>query len=116
MTDLAIDTHRFVKQLMESGFTESQAETLADAQMAFLESRLATKDELQAVRTELKADIAMLRSDMNTEFAAVRSEMNSIRAEMSVMGARFSSMLIRSQIATGAAIISILTFIHYITR
>lgn len=141
MSELAIDTHRFVKRLMESGFTEPQAETLADAQMAFLESRLATKDELRGVkdelsdaiselRTELKTEIAELRTELKTEIAELRTEMRTeiaelrteMRTEIAAMHARidnlehqFRGMLIRSQIALGAAIITILTFIDYLT-
>lgn len=130
MTELALDTHKFVKRLMESGFTEPQAETLADAQMAFLESRLASKEELRAVHEGLKAEIAELRSEMHgeisalraemqAEFAAVRAEMQAefaaVRAEMTELRSEFSVMLIRSQIATGAAIITILSFINYLT-
>ena len=139
MTDLAIDTHRFVKQLMESGFTEAQAETLADAQMALLESRLATKAEMQQIaqrldematkadlaelRTEPKADMAELRAEFKTDIAelrgemnTMRGEMNTMRGEMNTMRGEFGSMLLRSQITTGAAIITILTFIDYLTR
>ena len=86
MTDLAIDTHRFVKQLMENGFTEAQAETLADAQMQLLASRMATKEDIQDLH----------------------SRINALRAD-------FSVLLMRSQIATGAAIITILSFINYLT-
>ena len=119
MSELAIDTHRFVKRLMESGFTEPQAETLADAQMAFLESRLATKDELRGVKDELSDAISELRTELKTEIAELRTEM---RSEIAAMHARidnlehqFRGMLIRSQIALGAAIITILTFIDYLT-
>ena len=141
MSELAIDTHRFVKRLMESGFTEPQAETLADAQMAFLESRLATKDELRGVkdelsdaiselRTELKTEIAELRTELKTEIAELRTELKTeiaelrteMRTEIAAMHARidnlehqFRGMLIRSQIALGATIITILTFIDYLT-
>ena len=33
---IAFDTHRYVKRPTENGFTEKQAETLADEQVAFL--------------------------------------------------------------------------------
>ena len=106
MSELAIDTHRFIKRLMENGFTEAQAETLADTQMAFLESRLATKDELRAeiagVNTRIvNARIDKLEARLDTRIDALESQ--------------FKVMLLRSQIATGAAIVTILTFIDYIT-
>ena len=57
---VAFDTHRFVKRLTESGFTEKQAETLAEEQVALLNANLVTKADLAAVRVDLaavKADI-----------------------------------------------------------
>lgn len=57
---VAFDTRRFVKRLTESGFTEKQAETLAEEQVALLNANLVTKADLAAVRVDLaavKADI-----------------------------------------------------------
>ena len=137
MSELAIDTHPFIKRLMENGFTEAQAETLADTQMAFFESRLATKDELHEVHFALKSDIADLRTDMQNEITAVNARIDSVNTRIDkleagintridklearldtridVLESQFKVMLLRSQIATGAAIVTILTFIDYIT-
>ncbi len=50
---IAFDTHRFIKRLTQTGFTEAQAEALADEQVTLLNSNLATKQNL----LELKADL-----------------------------------------------------------
>ena len=50
---IAFDTHRFVKRLTESGFTEKQAETLADEHVALLNANLATRADLAAVKADL---------------------------------------------------------------
>ncbi len=50
---IAFDTHRFVKRLTKTGFTEAQAEALADEQVTLLNGNLATKQNL----LELKADL-----------------------------------------------------------
>ena len=50
---IAFDTHRFVKRLTESGFTERQAETLAEEHVALLNANLATKADLAAVKADL---------------------------------------------------------------
>ena len=50
---IAFDTHRFVKRLTESGFTEQQAETLAEEHVTLLNANLATKTDLAAVKAEL---------------------------------------------------------------
>jgi ribosomal protein L29 len=77
---------------------------------------MATKADLAELRTELKADMAELRAEFKTDIAELRGEMNTMRGEMNTMRGEFGSMLLRSQITTGAAIITILTFIDYLTR
>ncbi|MYI51047.1 MAG: DUF1640 domain-containing protein, partial [Rhodospirillaceae bacterium] len=61
---IAFDTHRFVKRLTDCGFTEQQAETLADEQIALLNGNLATKADIEALRHETKAAIEASKSDL----------------------------------------------------
>ncbi len=70
---IAFDTHRFVKRLTESGFTEKQAETLAEEHVALLNANLATKADIAAV----KADIAAVKADI----AKVEASMDALRHE-----------------------------------
>ena len=60
MSTVAFDTHRFVKHLTESGFTEQQAEALAEEQTDLLNGNLATKTDIALV----KADIALVKADI----------------------------------------------------
>ncbi len=60
MNTVAFDTHRFVKHLTESGFTEQQAEALAEEQTDLLNGNLATKTDIALV----KADIALVKADI----------------------------------------------------
>ena len=68
---IAFDTHRFVKRLTESGFTEKQAETLAEEQIALLNANLATKADIaevkagtEAFRLETRAAIEAVKADL----------------------------------------------------
>ncbi len=61
---IAFDTHKFVKHLTEKGFTEEQAEALAGEQINLLNSNLATKTDVEALRQATKADIEALRADL----------------------------------------------------
>ena len=68
---IAFDTHRFVKRLTESGFTERQAETLAEEHVALLNANLATKTDIEAV----KAGIETLRQETRAEIATVKADL-----------------------------------------
>ena len=52
---IAFDTHRFVKRLTESGFTEQQAETLAEEHVTLLNANLATKADISKLETRMEA-------------------------------------------------------------
>ena len=70
---IAFDTHRFVKRLTDSGFTEKQAETLAEEHVALLNDNLATKTDLADVEARLKADIEALRLATGADLAKVEA-------------------------------------------
>ena len=59
---IAFDSHRFVKRLTESGFTERQAETLASEHIALLNANLATKADIAAIH----ADIVKVETGVET--------------------------------------------------
>ena len=61
---IAFDTHRFVKRLTESGFTEKQAETLAEEHVALLNGNLATKADIEGLRQETRAAIEAVKADL----------------------------------------------------
>ena len=70
----AYDTHRFVKNLTASGFTEAQAEALAGEQMHLLESNLATKSDIRGVRSDLEVTIEKTRADLEVKIEKTRSD------------------------------------------
>ena len=78
---IAFDTHQFVKRLTEHGFTERQAEALANEQVALLNGNLATKADvaaiqrdIEALRQKTKADIEALRQETKADIEALRQE------------------------------------------
>ena len=67
---IAFDTHQFVKNLTGSGFTEKQAEALAKEQVQLLNSNLATKVDILAVKAELEAKIEVVKANLEAKIEA----------------------------------------------
>jgi hypothetical protein len=82
---MSFDSLTFARRLKAAGFTDSQAEALADANREMVVHDLATKDDIEGLRSE----IGQLRSEMRTENGQLRSEMTTenghLRSEMSTM-------------------------------
>ena len=53
MSSITFDTHSFVKKLKAVGFTEEQAEVIAEEQKALIEEQLATKRDLKELEQSL---------------------------------------------------------------
>lgn len=63
---IAFDTHRFVERLTESGFTERQAETLAEEHAAMRSGNLAIRTDIAAFRADIagvEARVKAAKSD-----------------------------------------------------
>lgn len=96
--DIAFDTHRFIKHLTATGFTEQQAEALADEQVQFLNTNLATKadtgrieadiaatnERIAQVEANLKVDIARVETDLKANIAQVEANLKVDIAETKV--------------------------------
>jgi hypothetical protein len=53
MSTITFDTHKFVKKMQTVGFTEEQAEVLANEQKLLIEEKLSTKIDLQELEVRL---------------------------------------------------------------
>ena len=79
---IAFDTHRFVENLTESGFTEQQTEALAKEQVQLLNSNLATKVDLQAVKVDLQAVKAELEAKIETVRAELEAKIQASKVDL----------------------------------
>lgn len=78
MGAVAFDTLKFAKRLKEAGFTEQQAEALAEAEAELFETHLATKQDI----AELKRDIEELRAELKQDIASLDHRIEEVRAEL----------------------------------
>ena len=88
---IAFDTHRFVKRLTESGFTEKQAETLAEEHVALLNANLATKADIAAVQADIaaaQADVAAVQQDV----AAVKADVAAVQVDVAKVEAGMDAL------------------------
>ena len=75
---IAFDTHRFVKNLTASGFTEQQAEALANEQVHLLNANLATKADILGIKADIlgiKADILAVKADLEVKIETVKADL-----------------------------------------
>ena len=107
----ALDTLGAKKQLTDAGLPDGQAEAIVNAMFGFLTDELATKADLEAVRTELKAEMAELRTGLKAEMADIRTEMADIRTEIANLESRLTNRLYATVIG-GIGFISILITLY----
>ena len=79
---IVFDSHRFVRNLTSSGFTESQAEALANEQAQLLNSNLATKTDLKAVESRLEVKIANVQADLEVKLANLDAKIASSKSDI----------------------------------
>ncbi len=53
MSTIVFDTHAFVKELIQAGMPEAQAEVLARSQATLIDENLATKQDLKELELRL---------------------------------------------------------------
>ena len=122
---IAFDTHRFVKRLTGSGFTEQQAETLADEHVALLTANLATKADvarieagMDALRQEAKADVARieagmeaLRQETKADIARVEERIARVAASVETVKVDLLKWMFGALIAQGGLIVALVKFL-----
>ena len=108
---IAFDTHQFVKHLTANGFTEQQAEALANEQVNLLNSNLATKTDIAAVKTDIaavKADIEALRlsteAKIETQQLETDAKIEAIKADIEALRLSTEAKIEAQQLETKADI------------
>ena len=83
----AIDTLQVSKDLQAASFTETQAEALAkllrERQEADL-AQLATKGDLEQLRTAMKGDLEQLRAATKADISDLRSELVMLEKRLTI--------------------------------
>ena len=82
---IAFDTHRFVKRLTENGFTEAQAEVLADEQITLLNANLATRQNIADVQkemTDIRKEIVDIRKDIEVLRQETRADIERLKSDL----------------------------------
>ncbi len=107
------DTHTVIKQLIDAGMPEAQAEIIIVTQARLIDDRLATKQDLELVqhaietrqlatekeieslRAEMKKDSESLRADIKKDSESLRAEMKTdIQLRLSQHTVHVGAMLV----------------------
>jgi hypothetical protein len=101
---IAFDTLVYAKKLKSVGFTEAQAEALAESQAQLIESRLATKQDMELVRRDMKELEASLKRDMKALDVSLKRDLKEIEMRLTIrMG-----ILIAASIAIVSTLVKLL--------
>ncbi len=82
MSALAFDTLKFSKKLVAAGFTEKQAEALADEQRSLITNELATKRDLKELEVALKRDMKELEAGLKRDITDIRRDMKEMETRL----------------------------------
>ena len=105
---IAFDTHRFVKRLTECGFTERQAETLAEEHVALLNANLATKADIARVEAGVETLRQETRADIARVEAGIEKLQETMKAEIAVAKVGLLKWLFGALIAQGGLIVALI--------
>ncbi len=85
---ITFDTHRFVKNLTASGFTEAQAEALAREQVHLFNSSLATKADIRGAKVGLEVKTEQVKADLEAKIETVKADLEAkietVKADLEV--------------------------------
>ena len=99
---IPFDTHAFVKKLTAAGVSEAQAEVHAEALGELVIERLATRDDIAALKDELRALEERLEARFGT--LATKEELKDLELRLTL---RFGAML-AAAVAVIAALVKLL--------
>ena len=80
MSAVAFDTLKLAKRLEQAGFSRDQASGAAEALADTFTTELATKRDVQELRSEIALGSTALRADIARQIADVRGEIASLRS------------------------------------
>ena len=103
MSNLAFDTHKFVRDLTKANMPEDQAVALAQHYANLLDDRLATKDDLKL----LKGDLTLLRSDLEKVETGLKAEISGLRKDMVHLEERIDARFVNLEERLNSRIVNV---------
>ncbi len=95
MPAVAFDTLKLAKRLKEAGFSEQQAEALAEAEAELFETTLATKQDIADLKREIETVRTKDIADLKREIETVRTKLEyEIRAAEQRMLIKLGSLMV----------------------
>ena len=79
---IIFDTYRYVKQLVEAGMPEAQAEVIANQQKELIEGKLASQQQLANVEANLKRDIKELETRLKHDIKELDMRITNVEANL----------------------------------
>jgi hypothetical protein len=118
VAQVAFDTLAFANRLKAAGMEQKQAEAQAGAQAELLSvlvnSELATKTELYAVRTELKQEILATKTELYAVRTELKEEIHRIDITIADLKASIGKQIHTSTITSISVLGTLCALLHFL--
>ncbi len=107
---IQFDTHKFIKHMTKVGFTEEQAEVIANQQINLINSNLATKEDIASIHADIAAihaDIATIHADIATIHADIAKLRLETQKDIEKSKVELIKWMVGAMIAQGAVVVSL---------
>ena len=95
MASIAFDTYAFVKELIQAGMPEEQAEVLARSQATLIDEKLTTKRDLKELETLLTRDLKELEARLIHDLKELETRMTLRLGSMMVVAVGVVAALVK---------------------
>ena len=109
-----LDTLAYARQLKASGFTDAQAEGLAEALAAAVSDRLSIEEDVRVLKEDvavLKVDVRILREEVKAEMRVLDSKIDRVEHRLSAAVANLETRLTIRMGAMAAGTVALVTAI-----
>ena len=107
---IAFDTYTYAKELMSAGFTEKQADIQVKTLAKIIDARLATKQDILALKRDMKEMETTLKRDMKEMEVSLKRDMKEMELRLKHDLTFRLGLMVAAAITIVAALVKLLQY------